>query len=448
MSKKRRTVLQTISKYENCGNQRISNVDRTRNGPGIPTIYDNIISWISNPRRRLRKGSRTMKNLKVVVSKFSNIIQQYTPDDLLIDGQFESFILALKDMLYKTNLANKTIDSYLQIFCSQILVHGKVSQSLISDINSDITFIRKGMELKQSNEIEISDHDLQQWLATLDTLCESPQSSPNLSIIANPNSPMKNSKHTSLRLLLAVRAYAWLSLITAGRANEVRRIRVEDINQDEVTRYISKMKIYDEPVTTHIPEYAWKQISPYLEYVAKHHPNAKLLFSETEDRKGQGTISPKTLRELVKGSMIHSGMGPTCEGGYYRTHDLRKVWSRWLQSNGGTLDDARVMLGHRSADTTAKHYVSNSQAESQRAMAGHIGLKHIQDIYRMSDELKSKLEDLEKLFADLPHITVHNDGSLTWPYMDGDGDQLMYIPDEINTSGLLSKSRSKGAISD
>ena len=90
----------------------------------------------------------------------------------------------------------------------------------------------------------------------------------------------------------------------------------------------------------------------------------------------------------------------------------------------------------------AKHYVGNSQAESQRAMAGHIGLKHIQDIYRMSDELKSKLEDLEKLFADLPHITVHNDGSLTWPYMDGDGDQLMYIPDEINTSGLLSKSGS------
>ena len=443
MLRKRQTNLQTISKYETAESKEFPMWIEQGMDQGIPTIYDNIISWISNPRRSLRKGSKTMKNLKVVVSKFSDILQQFTPDDLLIDGQFESFILGVKDMLYNTNLANKTIDSYLQTFYGEILVRGKVSQSLILDIKSDIKFIRKGMGLKQSNEIEISDQDLQRWLATLDALCESPQSSPNLSIIANPNSPMKNSKHTSLRLLLAVRAYGWLSLITAGRANEVRRIKIEDINQNKVTRYISKMKIYAEPVTTDIREDAWKRISPYLEYVAKHHPNAKLLFSETEDRKGQGTISPKTLRELVKGSMIHSGVGPTCEGGYYRTHDLRKVWSRWLQSNGGTLDDARVMLGHSSADTTAKHYVGNSQTESQRAMAGHIGLKHLQDIYRISDELKSKLEDLEKLFADLPHITVHNDGSLTWPYMDGDDDQLMHIPDEIDTSGLLSKSGSK-----
>ena len=54
------------------------------------------------------------------------------------------------------------------------------------------------------------------------------------------------------------------------------------------------------------------------------------------------------------------------------------------------------MLGHRSADTTAKHYVGNSQTESQRAMAEQIGHKQIQDILRIGDELKSKLEDLEK----------------------------------------------------
>mgnify|MGYP003327208847 CR=1 FL=1 len=130
-----------------------------------------------------------------------------------------------------------------------------------------------------------------------------------------------------------------------------------------------------------------------------------------------------------------------------RTSGFRKVWSRWLQSNGGTLDDARVMLGRSSADTTAKHYVGNSQTESQRAMAGHIGLKHLQDIYRISDELKSKLEDLEKLFGDLPHFIVHKDGNLTWPYMDGDDDQLMYIPDEIDTSGFRSKSASEGQFS-
>ena len=94
----------------------------------------------------------------------------------------------------------------------------------------------------------------------------------------------------------------------------------------------------------------------------------------------------------------------------------------------------------------AKHYVGNSQAESQRAMAGHIGLKHLQDLLQIRDELKNKLEDLEKLFADLPHITVHNDGSLTWPYMDGDDDQLMHIPDEIDAGGLLSKSGSRSQV--
>ena len=435
-------MLQTISKYETAETKEFPMWIEQGMDQGIPTIYDNIISWISNPRRRLRKGSRTMKNLKVVVSKFSNLLQQYTPDDLLIDGQFESFILALEDMIKNTDLANSTIDSYLQIFYNTILVHGKVSASLISDIKSDIRFMRKRMKLKQSNHIEISDDDLQQWLTSLDELCASPQSSPNLSAIANPNSSMKNSKYTTLKHLLAVRAYSWLSLITAGRADEVRRIRIEDVHRDKVTRYISKMRIYEEPVTSHIPDYAWTRISPYLEYVAKHYPNAELLFSESEAKMGQGTISPKTLRELVKGSMIHSGMGPTCEGGYYRTHDLRTVWSRWLQSNDGTLDDARVMLGHRSADTTAKHYVGNSQTESQRAMAEQIGHKQIQDILRIGDELKSKLEDLEKLFGDLPHFTVHDDGSLTWPHMDGDDDQLMYIPDEIDTSGLRFKSGS------
>ena len=64
----------------------------------------------------------------------------------------------------------------------------------------------------------------------------------------------------------------------------------------------------------------------------------------------------------------------------------------------------------------------------------------------MNNTLKSKLEDLEKLFGDLPHFTVHDNGSLTWPYMDGDNDQLMYIPDDIDTSGLLSKSGSKDQI--
>ena len=60
----------------------------------------------------------------------------------------------------------------------------------------------------------------------------------------------------------------------------------------------------------------------------------------------------------------------------------------------------------------------------------------------MYNTLKSKLEDLEKLFGDLPHFTFHDNGSLTQPYMDGDDDQLMYIPADIDTSGLLSKSAS------
>ena len=105
MSTKRHTTLQTISKYETAESKEFPMWIEQGMDQGIPTIYDNITSWIGNPRRRLRKGSRTMRNLKVVVSKFSNIIQQYTPDDLLIDGLFELFMLELVDMIKNTNLA-------------------------------------------------------------------------------------------------------------------------------------------------------------------------------------------------------------------------------------------------------------------------------------------------------------------------------------------------------
>ena len=39
----------------------------------------------------------------------------------------------------------------------------------------------------------------------------------------------------------------------------------------------------------------------------------------------------------------------------------------------------------------------------------------------------------------MPDYRISDDGSLTWPHMDGDDDQLMYIPDEIDTSGLRSE---------
>ena len=76
----------------------------------------------------------------------------------------------------------------------------------------------------------------------MDEMCENPGSAPNLSRIANPNSSNARSKRTSHHLLLALRAYTYLTLISAGRADSIRRIRISEVNKDFFIREISKMR--------------------------------------------------------------------------------------------------------------------------------------------------------------------------------------------------------------
>ena len=444
MQERRRTMLQTISKYETDENKEFPRWIEQGMDQGVPTIYDNVIMWVRNPRRRIRRKSKAMKNINCVLNKFSEIVKQFTPDDLSVDNEYDRFIGLMQNKLINTDIMNSTIDSYLQIFHNKILVHGGVPMTIISDIKSDIRFIRKEMKLSLQFSNEITDEELEKWLTSLDELCNDPEKSPNLCRIANQNSTMATPEKTSLKHLLAVRAYIWLCLITAGRADEVRRIKIEDIKYNIVTRHITKMRIYSEPITTNIPEFAWKRISPYVDYVRNYHPNSELLFSENENRTGKGTISPKTLRELVKGSMIHANLGPTCAGGYYRTHDLRTVWSRWIEANQGSIEQTSALLGHKSVETTAKHYIGDTQKRSQRSQAEEKGHKQIQELLRVGSELTARVEELRRTFADLRHVMVHDDGSLSWPYMGGHDECAMNFPDdlEMDTSGLRFKSGS------
>jgi len=111
--------------------------------------------------------------------------------------------------------------------------------------------------------------------------------------------------------LLAVRAYMWLAVTTAGRADEIRRLRPEDVMPDIVIRHITKQRLEPEARRTAMFSSAWNRIEPWLNHVETNHPDARHLFSESEDVIGAGCFNPGRLRLLVKGAMMHAGMPPT-----------------------------------------------------------------------------------------------------------------------------------------
>ena len=177
-------------------------------------------------------------------------------------------------------------------------------------------------------------------------MCEKPETAPNLSRIANPNSSNAKSKQTSHHLLLALRAYVYLTLVSAGRADSIRRIRISEVNEDFFIREISKMRTYSEEVRTTMPEWVFERVKPYLEYCRENHPDAVFLFSEDENKRGKGTINPKTLQEIKKGAMKNIGMEPTSAGGLYRLHDLRTMWCNWMDKGGASGEQMSVSVSY------------------------------------------------------------------------------------------------------
>jgi integrase len=384
---------------------------------GPTSIYDRAKLWIENPRRIGEWKTKKMKNMRTVLSKFATILKAFTPDDLKIDAVYGEFFKGLEKAIKKEGkiLAHSTLGSYITILNTKILPCSGVETSILVDIKSATRNICTGMKLRKAIHPGLKDEDVARWIERLDELCSSPEAAPNLCRIANPNSSMAKSKQTSKRHLLALRAYAWLTLMTAGRADEVRRIRVSNINESWVEREILKGKMFTEIQTTKLPAWAWKKIEPYVEYVRTQVPDAELLFSENEDKMGAGTIAPGTLRELVKGSMMELDIPPTSAGGYHRTHELRKSWARWIHANDGVIEEATAFLTHSTTDVTYKCYYADGQKKALASSAHEKGLRAITDFLGLDEVDDMRLEELEGLFQNIDFLAPMEDGSLLLP---------------------------------
>ena len=384
---------------------------------GPTSIYDQAKLWIKNPRRIGERKTKKMKNMRTVLSKFASILKDFTPDDLKIDQVYAKFFERLEEDIKNEGkiLANGTLSSYITILNCKILPCSGVEPSILIDIKSATRYIRKGMKLRKAIHPGIKDEDVARWIKRLDELCSSPEVAPNLCRIANPRSSMSRSEHTSEPHLLALRAYAWLTLMTAGRADEVRRIRVSNINESWVEREILKGKVFTEIQTTNLPAWAWERIRPYVEYVCKQRPDTEFLFSENENKMGTGTIAPNTLNKLVKGSMMELDIPPTSAGGYYRTHELRKSWARWIHDNDGMIEEATAFLTHSSPDVTYKSYYADGQKKALASSGHEKGLRAIAEILGHDGGDDMRFEELEGLFRNIDFLVPMEDGSLLLP---------------------------------
>jgi hypothetical protein len=136
------------------------------------------------------------------------------------------------------------------------------------------------------------------------------------------------------------------------------------------------------------------KIIPYVEYCKDNRPEAIYLFSEYEEKIGKGTISASTLNRLVKGSMIAAELSPTTPGGYFRIHDFRKVWARWIDKNGGTIEESSAVLNHASTDVTFKAYYSHEHKEELRKAGHRKGISELEKLLNQRDELDVRIREL------------------------------------------------------
>jgi integrase len=357
-----------------------------------------------------------MRNYSASLNQFADILKDYTADDLLLDQMYGEFLQRFEHHLPKSSLRPSTMRSYVGMLTGKILLHADVRPSIVVEFKAHLRQIHKALKLPKPVNDSISDDDVVSWIGKMDHYCENPDNAPNLNVIAYLNSKIKKPQRTSLRLLLALRCYVWLCLITAGRADEVRRIRVVEVNEGWVSRELLKAKLYTESAISDMPGWAWQRIEPYLAYVRENRPGAVFLFSETENSMGKGTISAGVLRELVKGSMIDAGLGPTSPSKcYYRVHDLRKTIARWIDYNGGSISEVSACLAHSSPDVTYKHYFADDLKQALAASGRAKAMDRLGSLLDVKAASELGFEELQRLFRGCDHIEVFRDGGIAMP---------------------------------
>ena len=382
---------------------------------GHASIYDLAKAWIESPRRKAFRQDKKIRNLSVSVNFFAPVLKKFTPQDLRLDQAYGDFLIRIENLLNEKKLAISTTDSYIGTLTSKILQYANVDTAITAELKENIQAMRKRLKLSKPVNKSISDDDVVQLIGKLDQYCLNPEEAPNLCLIANPKSNVKSAR-TNHHLLLAVRSYTWLCLCTAGRAEEIRRIRISDINQNWVKREITKGRIYADSLTSNMRDWAWQRIEPHLDYIRENHPEAEFIFSENDNVMGKGTISPKTLRELVKGSMIDAGLEPTSPSGcYYRLHDIRKTIARWISENGGSIEYTTALLSHSSPAITFKAYFGDEHKQSLAHSGQEMAMDRLAELLQIRESTNLEIEQLTDLFQNIDFIEYLGDGTYSIP---------------------------------
>jgi len=397
------------------------------------TICELVEEWLANPRRAHKKNESQQKNIRQALNKFRPILDRYAPGDLENDDVYFEFIQWFKDFIDQTESAKSTLDCYFQKLYSKLLVYAKVDQRIIDDLKSDITGFRKKLKHSEPIYSSMSDRDLLVWLEMIEKWCNNPDNAPNVVAIASPKCSMAKSPRTSKKHLIALRAYAWLAISLGGRADEIRRIQISQIQTNSITREIMKMKIYTQSVSLEIPSWIMDKITPYVDYCKNTSSEAIFLFSESEEKMGRGTISASTLNRLVKGSMIAAGLSATTPGGYYRIHDFRKIWARWIDKNGGTIEETSAVLSHDSPLATFKAYYSHEHKERLRKAGHSKGISELEKLLNHRDELDVRIRELSNEIERVGFWSSGDGGGIHPSCWITDNDPEIF---DLNSSGL------------
>ena len=399
---------------------------------GTATILELAQAWLDNPRRAHRKNDSQPQNIQRALNKFRPALSRYTPDDLRVDSVYPDFIRWFEDFLESTELAKSTLDTYFRQLCSAILPYAGVEERIVIDVKKDIRRYRKKLKVPEHPHRAITDEELVVWLNLIEGWCSEPESAPNIVAESSPGCSMAKSQRTSRGSLLALRAYVWLALSQGGRANEIRRTRISQIESNSVIREITKMRTYTQPIRTSLPRWVMAKVDPYVQHCRAKRPDAVFLFSESEDRLGRGTISASTLNKLVRGSMMLAGLGPTTPGGYYRVHDLRKVWARWINQNGGSIEEVSAFLTHSSTEVTYRAYFADDHKSELRKTGRERGLAQLEALLEERDDLDARISELSDQLERVGFWSDGQGGGIYPSCWIDDEDPLVH---EINSSG-------------
>ncbi|MDC3267809.1 site-specific integrase [bacterium] len=366
----------------------------SKNTSETPTMYDAILVQLNSPRtKRLNHGS-TVRNWRSSLACFAPTLKKFSAHNLHDDEMFAEFLDDIERTLREKPLAISTLDTYTQVLHGKLLMFAKVEECIRNDVKQGVRTIKKKQKRTVPKLEAVDDALLVRWLNNIDGYCNDPKTAPNLFKLARPTGKMAYKNTMRLHHMLLLRGFVWLTLASGARTGEIRPLTDANIDEESMTRTIFKMKVTCHEVTSNLPPFIQERIRPMIASIKQHAPKAELLFGEHENKKGKGTIDPRLLQELVRGSMIASGIPPNAAGGQYRLHKLRSVWARWIDENGGSLESTTAFLGHSSTQVTYKSYFHDEHKSKLARKGQQIGLNHLQSLLAPPEDLTDRLAEL------------------------------------------------------